>query len=276
MTNYYQTLGVDKSANTDDIKKAYRKLASQHHPDKGGDTIKFQEIQEAYATLSEPDKREQYDNPAPQGMHFGGMPPGFEDMFANAFGGSSPFGDMFGRRANPGPPRNRVLNLQTQLSLEEALIGKDLIANIQLPSGREQILEVKIPAGVREGTTLRLVGMGDDSVPNTPRGDIHLSIHIAPHHTYQRQGDDLVRILNVDCLDAIIGKTVTFETLDNKTLEIVIGSGTQNGQILAVHGYGMPNMNDPRMKGRLMLHVQITVPTNLTNAQKDLIRQIIS
>ena len=169
-----------------------------------------------------------------------------------------------------------MLNLQTQLSLEEALIGKDLIANIQLPSGREQILEVKIPAGVREGTTLRLVGMGDDSVPNTPRGDIHLSIHIAPHHTYQRQGDDLVRILNVDCLDAIIGKTVTFETLDNKTLEIVIGSGTQNGQILAVHGYGMPNMNDPRMKGRLMLHVQITVPANLTNAQKDLIRQIIS
>jgi curved DNA-binding protein len=274
MTDYYNTLAIDKNASPDDIKKAYRRLASQHHPDKGGDTTKFQSIQEAYATLSDPDKRAQYDNPQPQGFHqFGGMPPGFEDIFANMGG---PFGDLFGRGRPQAPNRNRTITLQTQISLEEAFVGKELIANIQLPSGREQILEVKIPAGVREGTTLRLSGIGDDAIPNIPRGDIHLTVQIAPHHVYQRQGDDLIKALNVNCLDAIIGKTITFETIDHKTLEIGIAAGTQNGQLLAIQGHGMPNMNDNRMRGRLLIQIQITVPTDLSESQKDHIRQILS
>ena len=150
-----------------------------------------------------------------------------------------------------------------------------MIANIQLPSGKNQTLEIKIPAGVRDGTTLRLAGMGDDSIGNVPRGDIHLTVNILPHHVYQRQNDDSVRTLNVNCLDAIVGKTLTFDTLDNRTLEIVISPGTQPGQILSVNGYGMPNINDSRMKGRLLIQVQITIPT-LTESQKDLIRQILS
>lgn len=276
MTDYYQTLGVDRNASQNDIKRAFRSLASKHHPDKGGDTVKFQEIQAAYATLSDPQKKEQYDNPQPQGMHFthGGMPPGFEDVFAQMFGGGgNPF--FGGGFRQPQPQRNRTLNLQTEITLEDAFYGKEMIANIQLPSGRNQTLEVKIPAGVRDGTTLRLAGMGDDSVGNVPRGDIHLTVNIHPHHVYQRQNDDLVRTLNVSCLDAIVGKTLTFDTLDNKTLEIVIQPGTQPGQILSVNGYGMPNITDNRMKGRLLIQVQITIPT-LTEQQKDLIRQIIS
>ena len=276
MTDYYKSLGVDRSASQDDIKRAYRGLASKHHPDKGGDTVKFQEIQAAYATLSDPQKKEEYDNPRPQ-FHSGGggMPQGFEDIFGQMFGGgNSPFGDMFGQR-RPQPVRNRNLNLQTQITMEEAFHGKELIATIQLPSGRDQVLEVKIPPGVSDGITLRLAGMGDDSVSNALRGDIHLSIHVMPHPVYHRQGDDLVKTLSVSCLDAIIGKNVQFDTIDGKTLEVTINPGTQHGQTLAVQGYGMPNINNAYMKGRLLLNINITVPTNLTESQKELIKQIV-
>jgi DnaJ-class molecular chaperone len=273
--DHYSTLGVDRNASPEDIKRAYRKLASQHHPDKGGDKAKFQDIQAAYDTLSNPDKKSQYDNPMPQGFHHqGNMPHGFEDVFAHMFGNGNPFGDVFGRRPQPQPVRNRTLNLQTQISLEDAFHGKDMIATIQLPSGRDQILEIKIPAGVADGTTLRLAGMGDDSIGNMPRGDIHLSVHVMPHHEYQRQGDDLVKSLKINCIDAMLGKTVQFTTIDNRTLEINIVPGTQHGQTLAVQGYGMPNMSNSYMKGRLLLNINITIPTSISEDQKHLLRQI--
>ena len=278
MTDYYNTLGVHRGANQDEIKQAFRRMAAQHHPDRGGDTATFQEVQAAYATLSDPEKRQQYDNPQPQfgggGFHFGGgMPPGFDDFFAQAFGqGGNPF---FGQGFRQ-PQRNRNLNLQTTITLEEAYLGKNLMANVGLPSGLEQVLEVKIPPGVRDNTVLRLAGMGDDTLNNVPRGDIHLTINIQPHHIYQRQGDDLLRTLTVSCFDAILGKTVKFDTLDGKTLEVNVAPGTQHGQTLAVQGYGMPYMADPRMKGRLLLEINITIPTDLNQQQKDLVKQLIS
>jgi DnaJ-class molecular chaperone len=273
MTDHYQTLGVSKQATADEIKKAYRKMASQHHPDKGGDTAKFQEIEEAYRTLSDPEKRQQYDNPQPQfnGGHFGGeVPPGFEDIFSQMMGGGSPFGDMFGRR---GGPRNRHLNLQASISLEEAFTGKELIANVTLPSGREQMLEIKIPAGIQEGTTLRLAGMGDDSYPGIPRGDIHLTVSINPHTVFQRKNDDLVRRLDINCIDAMLGKNVTIDTIDGKTLEVAIMPGTQNGQLLAAQGYGMPNMHDSRFRGRMLMEIHVTVPRMLTDLQKEMLKK---
>jgi curved DNA-binding protein len=272
--DYYNILGVDRSASQDDIKKAYRKLAAKHHPDRGGDTAKFQEISAAYDTLGNPDKKAQYDNPQPQGFQqYGGMPPGFEDVFAQAFGHG--FGDIFGQRRQQ-PVRNRTLNLQTYITLEEAFSGKELIANIQLPSGRDQMLEVKIPAGIRDGTVLRLAGMGDDSVGNVPRGDIHLSVHINQHPIFQRSNDDLVMTLQLNCLEAIVGTTQRFDTIDGKTLEMNIPAGTQHGQVMSVQGHGMPNMSDSRMRGRLLLNISLSVPKNLTEEQKNLIRQILS
>jgi curved DNA-binding protein len=276
MADYYSILGVAKNATADEIKRAYRKLASQHHPDKGGDTKKFQEIQTAYDTLSDPNKRSQYDNPRPQMdgfQQYGGMPPGFEDMINQMFGNQG-FGDIFGRR--PQPARNRTLNLQTQITLEEAFYGKDLIANIQLPSGRDQLLEVKIPPGVRDGTVLRLANMGDDSVGNIPRGDIHLTINVLPHKVYQRNENDLLRAIEVNCLEAIVGTTVRFDTIEGKTLELNVPPGTQNGQMMSVQGYGMPSMNNNGVRGRLLLTINIIVPRTLTEDQKDLIRKIIS
>jgi len=273
--DHYSTLGVDKNAGSDEIKRAYRKLASQHHPDKGGDKAKFQEIQAAYDTLSNPDKRAQYDNPQPQfhgGGGFNGAPPGFEDIFAQMFGGGQhPFGNMFRQQQ---APRNRTLNIQTSITLEDAFHGKDLIATLGLPSGRDQTIEVKIPAGIGDGTTLRLAGMGDDSVPNTPRGDIHLTVNITPHHRFQRQGDDLLCVADVSCIDAMLGKSIFIDTIDGKTLETSIQPGTQHGQMLAAAGYGMPKMGDNRYKGRLIINVNVTIPNNLTNEQRTKLREI--
>jgi len=273
MADYYSTLGINKTAGQDEIKKAYRRLASQHHPDKGGDTAKFQQIEEAYRILSDPEKRQQYDNPAPQGFQqFGGMPPGFEDMMSQMFGGGG-FGDIFGRQRYQQPQRNRTLNIQTTITLEEAFYGKDLIASLGLPSGREQMIEVKIPAGVQDGTVLRLSQMGDDTLQNVPRGDIHLTINISAHNVLQRQGDDLVLELDVNCIDAILGKTFFIDTIDKKTLELSLKAGTQHGQIMAANGYGMPKMNDHRFRGRLLIVINIKIPTNLTEAQKQLLKE---
>lgn len=273
MTDHYQTLGVSKQAGADEIKKAYRKMASQHHPDKGGDTAKFQEIEEAYRILSDPEKRSQYDNPQPQfNGGGGGMPPGFEDMFSQMFGqnGNPFFGPGFGRQASP---RNRHLNLQASITLEEAFTGKELIANVTLPSGRDQMLEIKIPPGIQEGTTLRLTGMGDDSYTGIPRGDIHLTISVIPHKTFQRKNDDLVCHLEITCIDAMLGKNVTINTIDGRTLEVAVSPGTQHGQLLAAQGYGMPNMHDTRFRGRMLMEMHITIPKNLNDLQKEMLKK---
>ena len=136
------------------------------------------------------------------------------------------------------------------------------------------MIDVKIPAGIQDGTTLRLAGMGDDSIPNIPRGDIHLTVRVEPHHVFRRQGDDLVINLEVNAIDAMIGQTYQINTIDNKTLEIKINPGTQPGQILAAHGYGMPNMNDQRFKGRLLINIAIKIPSDLTEDQKDKLRNL--
>lgn len=270
MSNYYTTLGIDKTASQDDIKRAYRKLASKYHPDKGGDTQKFQEIQAAYDTLIDPEKRAQYDNPRPQFNQFGGMPPGFEDIFST-FGNMGPFGDMFGRaRAQ----RNRNLSFQIQISLEDAFAGKNLTFSVRLPSGKEQIVDVKIPKGIQDGTTLRLANMGDDTMPNLPRGDIHLTIHLLPHNIFARHGDDLIYNLDVSAFDAILGKSYNIETLDKKLLEVKVKPGTQPDTIMAIHGYGMPNINDNRFVGRLLIKVNIKIPTDLTEQQLNKLRTL--
>jgi len=273
MTDYYNTLGISRGASDDEIKKAYKKLAMKHHPDRGGDTAKFQSIQEAYATLSDPEKRNQYDNPQPQmhGFNFGGgFPPGFESFFAN-FGGGG-----FGGQPQYAHQRNNSLNVQTTLTLEEAFSGKDLTANLKLPSGRTRNIEVKIPAGIDNGATLRLHGLGDDSIPNVAPGDVHLTIQVLPHEKFQRHGDDLIAVIDVSCIDAMLGTSIEIETIDKKTLEVKINPGSQPGQIMSVPGYGMPNVNDSRFKGRLLINVNVTVPTLLTEEQKKLLNKFKS
>jgi molecular chaperone DnaJ len=163
--------------------------------------------------------------------------------------------------------------MQTTITLEEAFSGKDMMTTVVLPSGREQLLDIRIPAGINEGTTLRLSSLGDDTIPNIPRGDIHLTVHVQSHPVFQRQGDDLVRTVDVNCIDAMLGKTITVETIDKRMLEIVVKPGTQPGSTLAAVGYGMPNVNDNRFKGRMLIQINIVIPT-VTDYQADIIRSL--
>ncbi len=267
--DYYNILGVNRNSSQDEIKKAYRKLAAQHHPDRGGNTKKFQEIQAAYDTLSDLQKKAEYDNPQPQGgfhFHRGGFPPEFDNFFEQAFGG------MFHRR----PQKNRTLNLKTSITLEESFWGKDFISNIKLPSGKEQLLEIKIPRGIHDGNTIRLSEIGDDSNPQLPQGDIHLTVHVIPNTEYQRQGDDLIKNIDLNCLDAILGKKLKVNTIENKILEININPGVQHGQFISIPGHGMPNINQSAMRGRLLLHVNIIIPTNLTENQKTKLKELLN
>lgn len=268
MTDHYQTLGVAKNANDEEIKRAYRKLAMKHHPDRGGDQGEFQKIQEAYAVLSDPLKRQAYDNPRPQG---GGFPPEFEDFFSRFNFNGANFSDVFGAQSRA--PRNRTLNLQTVITLEDSFRGKELIANIVLPNGKEQIINVKIPPGINHNTMLRVHGVGDTSVAGAPPGDICLTVNVEPHREFQRNGDDLIKTVTINALDAILGTNATVTTLDERMLNVHIAPGTQHGSTLGLQGHGMPNVNDPRFRGRILLVVNIEIPTNLSEQQKELIRQ---
>lgn len=272
--NHYQTLGVGHNATQEEIKKAYRSLAAKYHPDRGGDTAKFQEIQAAYDVLGDEQKRAEYDTPQPQlhqgpgGFHFDFGPGGFEQFFSQG----SPFGDIFGfqhRRA----PVNRTIQLQTSINLEDSFWGKELIANVGLPSGKEQTVNIKIPRGIHEGTTLRLSSMGDDSIAGIPRGDILLTVHINAHPRFRRQQDDLLTEVEINCIDAMLGTVVGVDSIDGKHLETSIPAGTQHDSILSLNGYGMPNFHDPSRRGRLLLKIKIKIP-DLTEDQKNNLKKL--
>jgi len=270
--DYYKTLGVQRGATDSEIKKAYRSLAMKHHPDRGGDPKVFQDIQAAYDTLSDPGKRQEYDNPQPQ-MHGdpfagGGVPPGFEDVF-RFFGGGGDFGPFF--RASR--PQNRSVQLQASVTLEDAFHGKELVVNVRLPSGREQMINVKIPAGVHDGVNLRLAGMGDDSMQHAPRGDVIVHITIIPHTKFTRQGDDLVQEVTIDAIEAMLGKDITIDTIDGKQFTGNIPSGTQPDSILGIGGLGMPNMNNTRARGRMLLKIKVEVPV-LSPKQQEILKSI--
>jgi DnaJ-class molecular chaperone len=174
------------------------------------------------------------------------------------------------------PQRNKTLNLRTEITLEEAFHGKNLLATIQLPSGKDQVVEVKIPAGTHDGLTLNFQGLGDDSIPGIPRGDLTLTVTVLPHSIFERQGDDLICTLEINCIEAMLGTVKQVTTLDGRNLEITIASGTQHGQTLAVAGHGMPKLNDNRFKGRLLINVSVSVIQNLNNHQKNILSQFFN
>jgi len=261
--DHYSTLGVQRNASQEEIKKAYRSLAMKYHPDRGGDTNKFKQIEEAYRVLSDTNSRAEYDQPRQHSQHMGGgfdVPPGFEGFF-NQFSGN--FSDLF----RPQRPRNRDLNFHTRISLEDSFHGREIVVNFYKANGQEKILNVKIPAGIQSGMTLRMSGVGDDSMPHCPAGDVLVTIEIFPHAEFRRQGDDLIKDITIDCVDAMLGKEIEIATIDDKKLTGNIPPGTQPDSILSIPGHGMPNINDASSRGRLLLQIKMTVP-NLNTNQK--------
>lgn len=250
--DYYEILGVAKTADEVAIKKAYRGLASKHHPDKGGDTAKFQEIQEAYDNLSDPQKREAYNrhgHDAPQqsggpqwAHHTGGgiSPDQFKEMFGGMFGGNHPFGDIFG---NVQPQKQRhIINM----SLEDAYKGKHL----KLPGG----ISINIPAGVRPGTRFH-------------SEQAMYEVQIQPHAKFKRANDDLLVDVEINAIEAMLSVEAILDHLDGSKLQFTIPEGIQNGQVVRLGSKGMKNPETDRI-GDLMIRITVTTPKNLTAEQK--------
>lgn len=255
MNDHYSTLGVGRTANADEIKKAYRKLAAKHHPDRGGDTQRFQQIQEAYDVLSDPGKRQQYDNPQPEFHFHTGNMGGFEDIFSN-FG----FGGM-GRRQQVR--RNKNVTIQVRMSIKEIFEGKDVVGSIRLPSGKEQALQIKIPRGVQHGDQVRFQGLGDDSIPGIAKGDLIANIIQIPDNKFRREGPHLFVEAQINAFDAMLGTTIMVDTIADSHLEISVPAGIQNGQMINCRGHGLYEMNRQNARGSMFVIINVFTPNSL-------------
>ena len=267
--NYYELLGVSKSASPDEIKKAYRKLASLHHPDKGGDTAKFQEIQTAYDTLSDPDKRQQYSNPQHQHFNFNFGSDNLDDVFGNFFrGGANPF-----QHARQQPRRNRNVQARIRLGLQETLTDCHKTLNIHTNTGHDRNVDIIIPKGVPSGSTIRYPGLGDRMFENLSPGDLLLTVDIIQNPNFEVHGLDLITSLTLDCFDAILGSEQQVVGLDGKVFVIRTPAGCQNGTKLKITGEGLWQFQND-VKGSLFARINVTIPKNLNDEQIKLVQSI--
>ncbi len=274
--DYYSTLGINRNASQDEIKKAYRKMAMQHHPDRGGDEKKFKQISEAYEILSDPQKKQMVDMGVdPKNQHHGGG--GFNQGPFEFHFGSGNFEDIFGNFGFGGfrhhVQRNKTISLVVDLTLEDVLRGKDLDAEVVIPNGRKKIININIPAGIEEGQQIRYQGMGDNSIPNIPAGDLIVNVRVIPHRTYRREGDNIVVEKTVSAWEAMVGSKIDIETLDNKRLEINVPAGSQPDTILSCRGEGLPNMRN-RQRGHLLVKIKVQIPKIVENEKIDLIEKL--
>ncbi len=261
MKDYYQILGVDRSASDDEIKRAYRRLASQHHPDKGGDKTRFQEVQEAYSVLSDVEKRSQYDNPSPHGMHFNfGGHPGFNmDEIFNMFG------VHVQRQSQRQSPR-----IALWIELTDVARGGPRTVGLQV-NHQTMNVEINIPAGIEDGESVRYTGIG-------PNGsDLIVQFRIKPHPHFLRSNRDLSVDAFIDIWDLVTGKEVTVSDLLGNTLQLTIPPRTQPGTVMRLRGRGLPNCTLPGRPnlpaGDLLVKMSARIPTVVSEELLDAIRR---
>jgi curved DNA-binding protein len=258
--DYYSTLGVPENAGQDEIKQAYKKLAMKHHPDRGGDTQLFQSISQAYDTLGDPDKRSQYDA---ERQGFGGQQFHFHtgngNPFDQMFGGHNPFESFFNQQVYRHRVKNSDLNIRCTVSFKQSFTGSEFEANYTFPSGKNQTVLIKVPAGIDSGQVIRYGGMGDDSIPNAPRGDLNVTIMVEASQEFTRRGDDLIAFLTINPIEAMLGCTKTVTSLDDTGIRINLQPGVQPGSEYLSKGLGFRNVNSG-YRGNLIIHVKLNIP----------------
>jgi curved DNA-binding protein len=297
--DYYQILGVPRTATQDDIKKAYRKLARQYHPDNNpGDKqaeAKFKEANEANEVLSDPQKRQKYDALGSQWQQYqrtGGRPGGFDwnqwttqtqsydasdlnDLF-----GDGGFSDFFmrifsgmgsgqpGGGVRRGPLRGRDYEQAIEIPLRDAFTGTALILQKD-----GQKLEVKVPSGVKTGSKIRVSGQGEAGRQGGGAGDLYLVVTVQPDPQFERDGDDLKTEAPVDLYALILGGEAMVKTL-NGMVSMKVPPETQPGRIIRLRGQGMPHLHDPQQRGDLYVKVQARLPQHLSIEEKKLFEQL--
>lgn len=311
--DYYQVLGVDKKATAEEIKKAYRKLAVKWHPDKNPNNKsaseeKFKKISEAYAVLSDPEKRQNYDNfgSADQfrqqysqedifrgfdldeilrSFGFGGSRGGGRTTFRTGRRGGGgggyqeyddPFSSIFGgggghQYANM-PQKGQDAEYNLSVSLEESVMGADKKISLQMENRIEDI-NVKIPAGISSGKKLRLPGKGLAGINGGPNGDLYLNINVLPHPIFARDGNDLYIEKTIRFTQAALGTTIDVPTLDGTTKRLKIAPGTQNNTKIRMKGFGVPGLKGTP-KGDQYIKINVEVPKKLTDKQMKIIEQL--
>jgi molecular chaperone DnaJ len=347
--DYYETLGVSKDASADEIKKAYRRAAVEHHPDRGGDEAKFKEVSEAYEVLKDTDKRKRYDQFGHAGVGNGSGNPfggaggaqnvnfdfgdlGLGDIFSSFFGGG------FGGQGQPRQARGRDVEAAVEISFEQAIFGAEvelrldledtcehckgttvepgynlktcdqckgsgqvmtvtrtIFGNIQQASvcpkchgrgkipekvctvchgkgtqSKRQTVELKIPAGIDDGATIRLREHGE-AIANGPKGDLYVNIRVKPHKHFTREGDLVLSEEHVGMVEAALGTEIEIETVDGPVL-MRVPAGTQSGSDFKLSGHGVTHLKGSS-RGAHIVTITVDTPTKLSRHQQDLLEQ---
>lgn len=306
--DYYKILGVSRDAGQDEIKKAFRRLARQYHPDVNPDNpdaeAKFKQINEAYEVLSDEEKRKLYDRlgsnwrdyqrsggtsdgfdwsqwvnqPGGYRVEYGAPGAGgFSDFFEAIFGGmgrrtsaSASFEEIFGSMGGMQRSIPRDLEGDVEITLEEAYHGTTRVVTVD-----NQRLQVKIPSGARTGTRVRLAGRGSRT-PTGERGDLYLNVVQLPHERFERDADDLFQDVTIDLYTLVLGGEVDITLLSGEKVRLKIKAGTQPGQLIRLRGRGMPNVRDNDRYGDMYVRVQTDVPTDLSAKERALFRELAS
>jgi molecular chaperone DnaJ len=293
--DFYDILGVKKDAAEGDIKRAYRKLAMEWHPDKhkGDKTAedKFKEINKAYETLSDPQKKAAYDQFGEAGANFGsgGFGGGYSgggfdfNNFQGNFDGQG-FADIFeafftgfGGRSN-GPRKGRNLEFELKVSFEEAAFGceKELMITRPGKGGDKssESLKVKIPAGVDNDSVIRLSGKGEPGINNGPTGDLYVHIRVTPHKEFVRNNFDVHSMSEISVLLAVLGGEIKVKTLQGE-VTVKIPAGTQPGKTFKLKGYGIKKLHSDE-KGDHFVKINLVVPTKLSKKERTLYQDLVN
>ncbi len=292
--DYYETLGVSRTATQEEIRKAYKKLAREYHPDNRPDDPeaekKFKEIQEANSVLSDPEKRAQYDRfgSAFQNAGAGGGPqfhwtssgPGGAVDLEDILGGGIDLGSLFGgmgggrrRQPQPRPQAGQDVETDIEIPFHVAVEGGEHSLPLRRENGHVERLTVKIPSGVDTGSVIRLSGQGHPGSHGGPAGDVRLTVKVAPHPYYRREGNNILIDVPITPPEAALGTKVEVPTVKEGNVTVTIPSGTSSGAKLRLAGLGAP---DPKTKNRgdQLVVVKIVVPKKLDEAQRALYEQL--
>ncbi len=286
--DYYKTLGLTKDASLEDVKRAFRKLAVKYHPDKNpGDKEaeeKFKEINEAYAVLSDPEKKAQYDRFGSAGFHqrysqedifrgfdvgdlFKDMGFGTEDIFSRLFGG----GHHRGFHYNVGRQPGEDFTMELTISFRDAFFGGEKRVAFKRNGVREEVM-VKVPAGIDTGSKLRIKGKGGEGMRGGEPGDLYLVLQVAGDPQYSREGEDIIVEKQIRFTEAALGTALDVETLDG-VKRIKVPGGIQPGTRIRLKGLGFPRMAGGG-RGDFYVRIGVSVPEQLTAAQRSLLQDL--